>query len=397
MTMTHKIAVNMKSIRGVCRSLCLFTAFAGMTAAAVAAAAAPPLHIARQGYIFAGGHIDESIPGHPMVGQLYAEYQIPEHQTHPYPVVMIHGGQQSGTNFTGTPDGREGWAQYFLRRGYAVYVVDQPGRGRAAYNEKAYGGLTYPSKDFTEQRFAAPERFKLWPQAHLHNQFPGTGYPGDPSFDAFFQSEEPSIKDFALQQTLMQAAGAALLDKIGPSIILVHSQSGAFAWPIAQARPNLVRAILALEPSGPPVHEIIDLGAPDWFKDDDIVKISGLGNIPLQYDPPLAPGEALSFQQAAAPAGPNLARCWSQTEPARKLVSLDKIPVLLLTTEASYHAPYDDCTVAYLRQAGVKVDDIHLVDKGIHGNGHMMMLEKNNADIANVMVQWLNKLPENKK
>jgi hypothetical protein len=145
------------------------------------------------------------------------------------------------------------------------------------------------------------------------------------------------------------------------------------------------------------VHEVIDTGAPDWFKDDDKVKISGLGNIPLKYDPPLAAGETLSFQQAAAPAGPDLVRCWSQTEPARKLVSLDKIPVLLLTTEASYHAPYDDCTVAYLRQAGVKVDDVHLVDRGIRGNGHMMMLEKNNADIANVMVQWLAKLPANKK
>ena len=158
-----------------------------------------------------------------------------------------------------------------------------------------------------------------------------------------------------------------------------------------------MRAILALEPSGPPVHEVIDTGAPNWFKDDDKVKISGLGNIPLKYDPPLAEGESLSFQQEAKPAAPDLVQCWSQTEPARKLVSLDKIPVLLLTTEASYHAPYDHCTVAYLRQAGVKVDAVRLVDRGIRGNGHMMMLEKNNADIANVMVQWLAKLPANKK
>ena len=376
---------SLKGIKNIRRSLCLFMVAAGIAAAAVAA---PALQIAREGYIFAGGHMDTSLPGQPMVGQLYAEYQIPAHQTHPYPVVMIHGGQQSGTNFTGTPDGREGWAQYFLRHGYAVYVVDQPGRGRAAYNA-SYGDLTYPSKDFTEQSFAAPERFKLWPQAHLHNQFPGTGYPGDPSFDAFFQSEEPSIKNFALQQTLMQAAGAALLDKIGPSIILVHSQSGAFAWPIAQARPNLVRAILALEPSGPPVHEVIDTGAPNWFKDDDKVKISGLGNIPLKYDPPLAEGESLSFQQEAKPAAPDLVQCWSQTEPARKLVSLDKIPVLLLTTEASYHAPYDHCTVAYLRQAGVKVDAVRLVDRGIRGNGHMMMIENNSHAIAALLIDGL--------
>jgi pimeloyl-ACP methyl ester carboxylesterase len=351
-----------------------------------------PLEIAREGWVFAGGHIDQSIPGHPMVGQLYAEFQIPAHQTHPYPIIMIHGGEQSGTNFTGTPDGREGWAQYFLRHGYAVYVVDQPGRGRAAYNAQAYGPLTYPSVAFTTQRFTDPQKYKLWPQAHLHTQWPGTGEPGDPSFDAFYASEAPSISDFAEQQALMRDAGAALLDKIGPSIILVHSQSGAFAWPIAQARPTLVRAILAVEPSGPPVHDIIDIGAPDWFKDDPTVKVSGLGNIPLEYDPPLAPGQQLSFQRAAAAAGPGLVRCWSQKEPARKLVALNHIPLLVITSQASYHTSYDDCTVAYLRQAGVPVDHIHLADLGIDGNGHMMMLEKNNAQIAAIMVKWLNSL-----
>ncbi len=73
-----------------------------------------------------------------MVGQMYVEMRIPQKQTHPYPIVMVHGGTRSGTTFTGTPDGRESWAQYFARRGYAVYVVDQPGRGRSGY---VAGGL----------------------------------------------------------------------------------------------------------------------------------------------------------------------------------------------------------------------------------------------------------------
>src|SRR5262245_58460479 len=90
----------------------------------------PPLVIARSGHLFAGGRIDHSVQGSPMVGQMYAEFQIPQNLVQPYPVVMMHGGSQTGTNFTGTPDGREGWAQYFLRRGYAVYVVDQVARGR---------------------------------------------------------------------------------------------------------------------------------------------------------------------------------------------------------------------------------------------------------------------------
>ena len=58
-------------------------------------------------------------------------------------------------------------------------------------------------------------------------------------------------------------------------------------------------------------------------------------------------------------------------------------------SEASYHAAYDHCTADYLAQAGVRNTMIKLGDAGIHGNGHMMMLEKNSDDIAGVMREWL--------
>src|SRR4029453_12335380 len=62
-----------------------------------------------------------------MAAQMYVEDQIPKNMRHPYPVVMIHGAGQTGTNFQTTPDDRPGWAQFFLANGYAVYVVDQTG------------------------------------------------------------------------------------------------------------------------------------------------------------------------------------------------------------------------------------------------------------------------------
>src|SRR5215813_15542878 len=99
---------------------------------ATSALAAEPLSIASQGYLFAGGKYATVNGKEVMAGQIYAEYQIPAKKTHPYPIVMVHGAIQTGTNFTGTPDGREGWAQYFLRQGYAVYVIDQPGRARSS-------------------------------------------------------------------------------------------------------------------------------------------------------------------------------------------------------------------------------------------------------------------------
>jgi pimeloyl-ACP methyl ester carboxylesterase len=350
----------------------------------------PPLMIAKQGYLFAGGQIS-SLPTKPMTGQIYAEYQIPQQLKHRLPIVMIHGGGQTGTNFTGTPDGREGWAQYFLRRGYAVYVVDQVGRGRAAYLADAYGPVTPPRYEFTIQRFTAPEKFKLWPQAHLHSQFPGTGMPGDPIFEQFYASQVPSIASFAEQQKLNTDAAAALLDKIGPAIVLTHSQSGAFGWPIADARPQLVKAILAVEPSGPPVHDVLFHGAPDYFSDAKETKLSGLGDVPLVYAPPVSESSPLRFVQQDRPDAPGLVRCWRQAEPARTLPNLQHMPILILTSEASYHASYDHCTSAYLQQAGVAHTFVRLPDRGIHGNGHMMMLEKNNMAIAGVMAEWLAK------
>jgi len=72
-------------------------------------------------------------------------------------------------------------------------------------------------------------------------------------------------------------------------------------------------------------------------------------------------------------------------------VNLHNIPVMMLTSEASYHAVYDHCTARYLTQAGVSTDFIRLEQRGIHGNAHMMMLEKNNLQIARLITSWLGK------
>jgi pimeloyl-ACP methyl ester carboxylesterase len=351
-----------------------------------------PLTVARQGYLFAGGKYAPAATGQTMSGQLYAEFQIPAKQTHPWPIVMIHGGSQTGSNFTGTPDGREGWAQFFLRQGYAVYVVDQPGRGRSAYEPGRYGAASRVDLDTTWKRFVAPERFNLWPQAHLHTQWPGKGEPGDPAFDQFFASQVPSIEDFTLQQTLNTEAILALLEKIGPAVLLTHSQSGAFGWPVADARADLVKAIVAVEPNGPPFFNIENVPAPEWYRDAAAqARPWGVTAAHLTYDPPISAPSQLAIALQEKPDGPDLARCWEQKSPARQLPRLRGTPILVLTAEASYHAPYDHCTVKYLEQAGVHPTWVKLADIGIHGNGHMMMLEKNNLEIAQVMAKWLSK------
>jgi pimeloyl-ACP methyl ester carboxylesterase len=349
-----------------------------------------PLSIARQGYLFAGGKYSTVNGRQVMSGHLYAEFQIPSRQTHPWPIVMIHGGSQSGTNFTGTPDGREGWAQFFLRQGYAVYAVDQPGRGRAAYEADVYGRATQLDPDNTQKRFVAPERFNLWPQSHLHTQWPGPGTIGDPVFDQFFASQLPSIQDFALQQQLNRDAILALLGKIGPAIVLTHSQSGPFGWLVADARPDLVKAIVSVEPNGPPFFAVENIPQPEWFRDAaSPTNAWGISAVPLAYSPSAAKATDLSIVRQEKADAPDLVKCWMQATPARLLPNLAKLPILILTAEASYHAPYDHCTVKYLQQAGVRPTWIKLGDVGIHGNGHMMMLEKNNQEIGAVISGWL--------
>jgi pimeloyl-ACP methyl ester carboxylesterase len=184
----------------------------------------------------------------------------------------------------------------------------------------------------------------------------------------------------------------ALVEKIGPAILLTHSQSGAIGWPVADARPDLVKAVIAIEPSGPPFFNVENIAAPEWFRDAaDQQRPWGPTATPLRYSPPAASASDLAIERQEQADGPDLSRCWLQKSQARQLPNLQKVPVLVVTSEASFHTAYDHCTVAYLKQAGVRVTFIKLADIGIHGNGHMMMLEKNNSQIAGVMSRWIEK------
>jgi len=74
-------------------------------------------------------------PGHISVKGMYVQYQIPNAGTPGvYPVIMVHGAGHTGKTYEETPDGRMGWAEYFVRRGVPVYVVDHSGRARSGFD-----------------------------------------------------------------------------------------------------------------------------------------------------------------------------------------------------------------------------------------------------------------------
>ena len=337
------------------------------------------LALADHGFTWVGIERIPTAFGMAVRGQACVEYFIPAELTQPWPIVMLHGGGGQSTDYLGTPDGRPGWAYHFIRAGYAVYLLDRPGLGRAPNHEACLGPMSPPGTyEFISEWFANPAAHpERYPQAHLHSQWPGSGIVGDPTLDQFMAGTGPSPADLPTAHQLAQRAGAELLDHIGPSILVTHSAGGPCGWMVADARPQLIKSIIAVEPFGPP-----------FAQRGPNVLHWGLTAAPLGYLPPAANAEDLKRELRPAPRSGTVP-CWVQSQPARQLPNLQGYPIVVVTAQASWMATDNHGTVDYLRQAGAQVEHLRLEDHGIHGNGHAMMLEKNSDDIARLLQAWI--------
>jgi hypothetical protein len=150
-----------------------------------------------------------------------------------------------------------------------------------------------------------------------------------------------------------------------------------------------VKGVVAVEPGGPPFFDVVQIGPPNWFQDGDLSRPWGITAIPITYEPAVTDPSQLRYFQQPTPDRPDLVRCRLQTRPVHRLPRLARVPIVIVTSEASYHASYDHCTAKYLTQAGVPNTFVPLASRGIHGNGHMMMLEKNNLRIAQLIVKLI--------
>ncbi|KAI0134657.1 Alpha/Beta hydrolase protein [Xylariales sp. AK1849] len=332
-------------------------------------------------YFYVGGQYVNTSSGTLHQNQMYVEKLSPPRVLRQYPIVFLHGGCQDGTNFLNKPDGGKGWASWFLEQGYEVYIVDETARGRSPWNPTGGFAMTTFSTDTISSRFTAVQSSTLWPQAKLHTQWPGSGIQGDAIFDAYYQSVIQGIADGTEQERAMQEAGSALLDKIGPSILITHSQGGLYGWALADARPEKIKGLIQIEPKGPPFQEAIfstEFSRP-W----------GLTSIPLTFTPTPTNASVPLATQVIPSESSDLTSCMVQAEPARKLPNIAKVPILIDTGEASYHATYDHCFILFLNQAGVKAEHLELGKAGIHGNAHLQFLEKNSDQIAAKLNDWI--------
>lgn len=339
-----------------------------MTGGALRDGARPPqspIVIQEQGSFAVGGIVvrsagtyDPARPG-PEGQTLHGDharvfYQVPANPRH-LPLVMWHGFGQFGKTWETTPDGREGFQTLFLRRGFPVYLVDQPRRGGAA--RSAVPGTIGATPD--DQRWFNMFRLGRWPDF-----FAGVQFSRDPqALDQYFRQMVPDTAP--LDAKVATDAVSALFDRIGPGVLVTHSHSGGLGWTVAMKNPN-VRAVVAYEPGSGFVFPQGELPAP---------MPSATG--PLE-------GVAVTTADFAA---------------------LTRIPIVVYYGDNIPEQPSKDfgednwrvrlamarLWIEAVNRHGGHATLVHLPDLGIRGNTHFPFSDLNNVQIADLLSDFLAK------
>ncbi len=171
----------------------------------------------------------------------FVRYQIPVNAKK-LPMVFLHGGGQSMKTWETTPDGREGFQNIFLRRGFSTYLVDQPRRGDAGFTLVSGEPVT---PMFYDRTMFTLFRLGRWPDFYPDTKFPQTSE----SLENFYRQGTPNTGP--LDFNIIADAMASVLEKTGPAILVTHSQGGGAGW-LTALRSGNIRAIVAFEPGGSP-------------------------------------------------------------------------------------------------------------------------------------------------
>jgi pimeloyl-ACP methyl ester carboxylesterase len=195
------------------------------------------------------------------VNQMFVHYRLPVNNKHKVPIIMVHGGGLTGMTWETTPDGREGWSTYFTRKGFDTYVVDFPGRGRAGFDVTPLNQAKFENNVALQPSIgrtgleAAWVIFRMGP-TYL-TPFPGVqaaqvnpnGSINSAAVEQFSAQGVPSaeVTLTPASATTVPAAIVKLLEKVGPAILMVHSQGGGFADTAVSLRPDLIKMMIHLE------------------------------------------------------------------------------------------------------------------------------------------------------
>ena len=325
-----------------------------LAAPAHAASIGGPLTLEDEGNFFVNGQsVRSEYPGASLrtgpapagnitVNQMYVHYRIPAARKG-VPIIMVHGSNHTGMTYETTPDGREGWATWFVRQGHPVYVVDQSGRGRSGFDPTPVNAVRDGGADpkglptlFLGPIDRAWANFRFGPA--YPKPFPNLQFPLE-AIDQYLSQLVPNA------ETTLKGGGentvnalATLLDKIGPAAIFVHSQSGIYGLDVVRKRPKLVRALVSVE------------GGCETLTQQDAAKVF-----------PQVPFVTVW--------GDNSVGAWGVNGDQRRNGCLKAVEMI--------------------KGAGGRATFMLLPEMGIPGNSHMLMMDRNNLQIAALLRKWL--------
>ena len=267
-------------------------------------------------------------------GQMYVQYIRLTNAKARYPLLLWHGGGLTGVTWETKPDGQPGWQMYFINAGHDVYVSDAVERGRASWSRYPE---VYTGEPVFRTKKEAWEAFRIGPDGSYatdpvaRKAHPGQRFPLA-AFDIFAMQ---SVPRWVSNDAKTQAAYNALVAKVCPCVILVHSQGGNFGFNAALAAPDKVKALIAVEPSGAP---------------PETANLAALKDVPQLI-------------------------VWGD------FVAQSELWTKLIQASTNYHKA--------LAAMGGKVDWVSLPDKGIQGNGHMLMMDTNSDQVAELIQKWM--------
>jgi pimeloyl-ACP methyl ester carboxylesterase len=284
----------------------------------------------------------------------YVFYQIPVN-ARKFPLVLLHGFGQFSKTWETTPDGREGYQNIFLRRGFGVYVIDQPRRGNAGRSTQPTTITATPD----EQTWFNIFRVGIWPEYS-----PGVQFSRDAeTLNQYFRQMTPNTGPFDAE--VISDAVSALFNRIGPAILITHSQGGGPGWLTAIKNRN-VRAVVAYEP-----------GSGFVFPNGEVPSTMPSSGGPLEAaGVPLPEFMLLTKIPIVIYYGDNI--------PAEPMVvpSQDQWRVRLAMARLWADA---------VNRRGGDVSVVHLPDTGIRGNTHFPFSDLNNLEIAGLLSGFLEK------
>jgi pimeloyl-ACP methyl ester carboxylesterase len=316
-----------------------------------------PLVLKAQGSFFVGGEKAEQTEvelgslgpgGHVTVNQMYVRYMVPQGADGNVPVVMVHGATLTGKSWETTPDGRMGWDEYFVRNGHPVYVPDQVGRGRSGFNQAVFNDARAGSVPAASlPRWLRFSDEVVWPNFRFGAK-PGAPYP-DSQFpvaavDELSKQGVPDVSYGGLPTPNPTfKALSDLARRLNGAVLMGHSQSGRFPLEAALVDPGAARALVLVEPGV----------FPSRYTDE---QVKTLATVPVLV---------VFGDHRDTPTG--------------------------ISTRPSWQLSFDGCQelIGRLKAAGGRAQMLDPSARGIRGNSHMIMQDRNHLQIADLILQWI--------